>query len=480
MENNQHKDFDNFFENKLNDRQFEFQDDFWDEMETLLPKNDTDVATAGNSRRRFVWGILWLCLIGFTGWLVYPKEKTDNSITNVHLDFNDNDNFNEEISNATLNINSSTILNVNSNSESSRKDIENGTLVKDGKENLSSGKNFKSPTNVKPNGNPNLSKNIRVEFEQGDLTTKGKVGEEELNSSRGFGINNNLNGGNDQYASPSLPKIFGNNKSKNGFENNINKIGKEDAPKLKLLMTKPMALDEKILKRNIRQTEPSCDGCPLRPSFHSLKIGLSTGLSVSQGFKNAADFTAKPSFDPTIGLRLSYLHSPISDWSINTEILYWSRSSLNAQIGYDLIAYGFGVTTVSKTINIEELHYITVPVYTVYKKDKHQFMGGFSANYLLNAHSTTQGIATAMNYNAIELRDEPSTQQWGYTKAFNRLDIGLSLGYDYQVAKGWKIGTRINYGLMDVAKDDVFGRKSFDNNLNIKVLLTCDLKELSF
>ena len=99
MENNQHKDFDNFFENKLNDRQFEFQDDFWDEMETLLPKNDTDVATAGNSRRRFVWGILWLCLIGFTGWLVYPKEKTDNSITNVHLDFNDNDNFNEEISN---------------------------------------------------------------------------------------------------------------------------------------------------------------------------------------------------------------------------------------------------------------------------------------------------------------------------------------------------------------------------------------------
>jgi hypothetical protein len=211
-----------------------------------------------------------------------------------------------------------------------------------------------------------------------------------------------------------------------------------------------------------------------------LKVGLSTGLSVSQGFKNAADFTAKPSFDPTIGLRLSYLHSPISDWSINTEILYWSRSSLNAQIGYDLITYGFGVTTVSKTINIEELHYITVPVYAVYKKDKHQFMGGFSANYLLNAHSTTQGIATAMNYNAIELRDEPSTQQWGYTKAFNRLDIGLSLGYDYQVAKGWKIGTRINYGLMDVAKDDVFGRKSFDNNLNIKVLLTCDLKELSF
>jgi hypothetical protein len=80
----------------------------------------------------------------------------------------------------------------------------------------------------------------------------------------------------------------------------------------------------------------------------------------------------------------------------------------------------------------------------------------------------------------MELATEATTQQWGYTRAFNRIDVGLSLGYDYQVTKGWKVGTRINYGLTDVAKNDIFSRQSFDNNLNIRLLLTCDLKELAF
>ena len=78
MDNNQHKDLDKFFQGKLNDRQFEYQDDFWAEMETLIPEENTDTIVAGNARRRYIIGTLLMLLIGFNGWLSYPYSA--NSI----------------------------------------------------------------------------------------------------------------------------------------------------------------------------------------------------------------------------------------------------------------------------------------------------------------------------------------------------------------------------------------------------------------
>lgn len=506
MKDNQHKDFDKFFQDKLNDRPFEFKDDFWEEMETLLPKNGTDSGAAGSSRKRLVLGILLLCLIGFTGWLVYPKTDylTSNAKSNSNLNLNLQDfSGNIETFNSTENAikkgktGKEEFL---SNNENSNENSNAASITENDLKNGGKSLDFNINKNKSPSSNSN-EQNVDNEFIIKKKGSKSNIGKGENNienivangnSPRILGTNGNSNGNadfniqKDQLTAPILPIIFEEkenstvNNIKNNAGNSLNEIGKKDAAIIQLLSTKPIALETENPKKAIQGYGLSCNSCPLKPTFHSLKIGLSTGLTVSQGFKNAVEFRAKSSFDPTVGLQLTYRHSPISDWSINTEVLYWSRSSLNAQIGYDSIAYGFGMTTISRTINIEELHYIAVPIHAVYTKKNHQFMGGLTVNYLLNAKSTTQGTVETLNYDAMELATEATTQQWGYTRAFNRIDVGLSLGYDYQVTKGWKVGTRINYGLTDVAKNDIFSRQSFDNNLNIRLLLTCDLKELAF
>jgi hypothetical protein len=110
MKDNQHKDFDKFFQNKLNDRPFEFKDDFWEEMETLLPKNDTDSGATGTIRNRLFIGILLLCLIGLTGWLIYPNLSKNESLSES-LNSNSNENSNE---NSNKNRNASEVIGTNS------------------------------------------------------------------------------------------------------------------------------------------------------------------------------------------------------------------------------------------------------------------------------------------------------------------------------------------------------------------------------
>lgn len=551
MDKNQHKDFDNFFQDKLNDRQFEYQDDFWAEMETLLPENNTDVVTAGNTRRRrFIFGFLLLCLIGFMSWLIYPQNGSvlthkNKQSKNLSTKSNTVEKLNNQSTSLESNLKSSSTLNPNMTVETTTKQTGTKTnklhqnnfsntskagIIKtnkvgerlDGKQRKGSGindQNIDKPIKDMP-VMPRLKRKVVA---PNTIKTTTKLGENDILANNSntdnatiqtvnideevLKIETGNNGNNDAIANDKKPDDIKITTNTNTTENNQSNTREENesntgsslvdifnkesgrTPKidvgkelnLPFVLTKKFDEVSEIEVSEMEIVEPTCDGCPYIPGLHSLKIGLVAGLSGSNGWKNTMDFRARPSFDPTAGLRLSYLHSPISEWSANAELLYWSRSSLNAQFSYDSTSYGFGATTVSRTTNIEELHYISLPLYAVYaKQQQHQFLGGVTLGYLLNTHSTTTGNEQATTSSSTDLITIPFSQQWGYTAPFRRFDIGLMVGYDYEIMSGWKVGTRVNYNFMDVTKKEIFGNDTYDNNLNIKVVLTCDLLKLKF
>ena len=493
MDNNQHKDLDQFFQNKLNDRQFGYQDDFWVEMESLLPEEDTDTAIAGNARRRFIGGILLIWLIGFAGWLIYPFAQKSNKI---EIPFSSKIKSTEVVNQqvASDGLNTEPTIIINQKSENNQNNINTAKFqLTDNQinvEKLVTTKKIKYDSVTKgmtkaveqvtkvPNPSLDNKKDIGVSLPINEYSTK-EIRLEGDNGQLSAGINNEKI----VDESPKNKTIRSTDSLNPNIENGVfATIDNSNNQPLDYSYLKTFSLEDIIEKETneVSKIEPTCDGCPYLPSLKSIDVGLVTGLSASQGWKNTLNNRANPSLDPVIGLRFEYASNPIAEWTWNAAILYWSRSSLNAQYGYDSTSYGFGATTVSRSINIEELHSISLPICAVYNKDQHQFMGGLNLNYLINAQSTTVGTGSFYNTNNIELFDVATTEQWGYTSAFNRFDVGLTVGYDYEVKKGWRLGTRINYGLTDVAKNNIFNNNTFDNNLNIRLLLTCDLLEFKF
>ena len=465
MENNQHKDFDQFFQNKLNNRQFDYQDDFWTEMESQLPQSTTaTTASKGESRKRFL--LLLLLLIGFStliGWFNYPSNNTfitkgkaaSETETKTKLVLEKTVNSNVDLTTQSIvNQEENSIIN-NENPKSSDITNNNNTIPS-------------SIINTTNTNDFNIDDQPRLKLNENDgvINTKGS---ENITSENQPIAGNNENESERESESENIAI-----NSKKLLNNTI-----DNESRFNSLLIKRFSLEnnsEQNEKEKSNLIKPNCDGCPILPPSHQFKIGLIAGLNTSLGYKNIGDSRANPSFDPTIGLRITYRHSMTSPWRTNVEAIYSSRSALNAQIGYDSISYGFGSTIISRNIDIEELHYISVPIYATYQyKKKHSFMGGLSFGYLMNAQSQTSGNITETTANDANLYTAPTTQEWGYTTAFNRFDFGATLGYDYEVQKGWKVGARFNYGLRDITKNNIFNNNIFDNNTSLRLIMTCDL-----
>jgi len=482
MENNQHKDFNKFFQKKLNNRQFDYQDDFWTEMESQLPQSITATkAPKGESRKRFLFMLLFLVgFLSLIGWFTYPSNNTfvtkgniisesESKIeisntdlgsefnTNTKIDSKDNKN-SKEHSNTIINtINGNSIV---ENNVVNNRSTNSGNIISNQKENT-----------------PNTIDNNEIKtnaFDSNELdfiyNTKG---------SSDFGIKEIKNKVSGEQPIATIQKQSKPNDNGNSIKpstiQSTNLLNNNDESSITSLLTKQFNLTEQQIDKS-HLIQPLCDGCPVLPPAHEFRIGLIAGLNTSLGFQNVSNTKSNPSFDPSVGLRITYRHSMTSSWRTSVEAIYFSRSALNTQINYDSISYGFGSTIVCRSINIEELHYISLPIYATYQyKKKHTFMGGLSFSYLLNAQSQTTGNIVQMTADDANIYAEPQTQEWGYTTAFNRFDFGTTLGYDYEVQEGWKVGARLNYGLRDVTKNNIFNNNVFDNNISFRLIMTCDL-----
>lgn len=472
MENKQHKDFDEFFQNKLNNRKFDYQEDFWTEMEAQLPQESSAIAPKGEARKRLLLLLLMIGFLTIIGWFIYPFVANTESISEEKVELG---------SELTLESAQITERNINRNQKTIINQAENTIINNENKNDVESMiiNNYKSEI-------PNLisNKDRKTDYFTNNINAKSvfksdkrtevfneKEVNETLDAIKTKEEKSRLEG------QPMAGNI-GNESEKGAVGNHYNEI-KNKSPENELLLNTVLTKTILLKKDSINQAnliKGNCDGCPVLPPAHQFKIALIAGLNTSFGFKNIGSTRANPSLDPLLGFQVTYRHSMTSQWRTNVEAIYFSRSALNAQIGYDSISYGFGSTVVSRNINIEELHYISMPIYATYQYNKkHAFMGGLSFGYLMNAQSQTSGSIMESMANNENVYTEAVTEEWGYTTAFNRFDIGATLGYDYDVQGVWKIGVRFNYGLMDVTRNNIFNNTTFDNNVSLRLVMTYDL-----
>lgn len=257
-------------------------------------------------------------------------------------------------------------------------------------------------------------------------------------------------------------------------------IDEVNQEKFVFLSKKIISALEVNLEDSLSVVKTNCDGCPHKPSYQQLDFGLIGGLSIAQGWINTGSSRAGLSLDPTIGFRLDYMPNSNINWGISSAILYSTRSSLNGVYSYENTDYVYGAISETSTINFEEIHNLTLPISAVYRTPKHNFMGGLSFNYLVNSRVVVNRNQTAQTLFTPEQTVIPTIRKWDYQDAFNRYTIGLTFGYEYEVNNKWRVGTQFNYGLMDVAKNEIFKSNTFDNDVNVRILLTYNLNGLVF
>ena len=468
MDKNRAKDLDRFFQDKMNNRTFDYQDEYWTEMQALLSEKEVK-RPFWKRNAWFLSAFLFVGLSAVSGWLMFPylsnnqtNEAQINSFEKETIETKDKSNQTKtsiEKPQASLfddtaipsPYNQSTVVEI---TEPDNVFVAENSIPQPAEinKNTSLTNTFDESQMGNINQNNNTTTNITIS--NSDLTV---VLAEESKAN----------------------KSTKENKSNNNKELTAERSAASQSLESNYLQKLAFSKVE-THNTGIKLIAPNCDGCPHIPKFRQFKLGFTAGVVAAQVWKEAASSYLDFTFDPTIGVSLDYSNSPIASWNIRTGFQYWSRSLFNTMQEYETTTYSFGSTTSLHQINIQELHYASVPVYAVYKTEKHQLIGGVNLNYLVNTQSQTAVNSTIYRANHVEMVDIPSEKQWGVIAPFNRFDFGLTLGYDYQLNDTWRVGGRINYGFVDVTKDDYFNANVFDNNLHINLSVTHDIFNYKF
>lgn len=465
MDKNRSKDLDKFFRDKMNNRTFDYQDEYWIEMHSLLSEKEVK-RPFWKRNAWFLSAFLFVGLSAVSGWLMFPYLSNNEAQINS---------FKKE-----------TI---------ETKDKSNQTKISTEKPQASTSDDVTLPSSE------NQSTIIDITEQNNTFTAEVSIPQpSEINKNTSFtntfdesqiGIinQNNTITTNNATSNPDLFVVLAEVSKANNLtkENQINNDKELTAEALTGNQLQESNYLQKLAfskvethNTDINLIAPNCDGCPHIPKFRQFKLGFTAGVVAAQVWKEAARSNLDFTFDPTIGVSLDYSNSPIASWNIRTGVQYWSRSLINTTQEYETTTYSFGSTTSLHQINIQELHYASVPVLAAYKFDKHQLTGGVNLNYLVNTQSQTAVNSTIYTASHVELLNTPSEKKWGVIAPFNRFDFGLTLGYAYQLSDAWRVEGRINYGFVDITKNDYFNANVSDNNLHINLSVTHDIFNYKF
>ena len=179
------------------------------------------------------------------------------------------------------------------------------------------------------------------------------------------------------------------------------------------------------------------------------------GANYGKSFSNIND--KSDYFSPVFGIGFEkYLKK--DKYALMIELLY--LKSLNHSFEKTSISksYFLDEETTIRILNTYELEYLRIPLLFKYKLNKHQFLTGIYASYLLNSKSilTESIISQSINLNS-------STVVSAYRDGFNDFSYGFILGYHYSLTKMFDIGFRFNFSPADLSKDAYYLHSEKDN-----------------
>lgn len=171
---------------------------------------------------------------------------------------------------------------------------------------------------------------------------------------------------------------------------------------------------------------------------------------------------------------LQYGYKLKGNWGVLSGLAFSSKSGNGLAQSFNSTDYGFGKTTTNTIAYTQALQYIEIPLMAQLEiKDRHQVFAGLNASYLINSkHKVVENKSETLagatqNTNTV----------WGMNEKFNRFDLGLRMGYDYNLNSNFKLGVNAQVGVIDVVNHNAWNTTNSMNNTEVQISLKYRLKQ---
>ena len=493
------ENLDNFFQQKANQRSFEFKDDYWKEMELLLEDEDdkkTPVPFWWQNGRLLLGSLMAIMAVGAL-YIMLKQSPEQSSFNNLETTTQNQNNSNSSTNNANSNHNNSNIINQNTSSINSNNTDNTITDNSTNTLNNSSNTNTNHQTvSQNTNRTNNRASSNRNNQNRSTVRSNQRNSNNRNNHPNGFSIkgnnpndlgttnltaNNKTDNKSNQASSNKSPEptdlfSIGEGRGNSWISHRPDGTLYSDYEKTLSEETKFDFLDLigfseidgilNVLKTKLRKPEQENKTNP--PPPHSF-IALGVHAGGSRYFYNTENQNEQP-YSPIAGI---YATFPLSkNLSLSTGLNYWTRGNINASLVSDSILYNFGFERISTTDFISRATYLEIPLSLKYRiRNKHIAEIGGNFSYLLRG----QGSKTVTTYNDFGSSTQSYDVTNGYHNWLNNYDIAFRLGYHYQWNERGTLGLQWQYGFNDITPNNTFNHSIFDRNHQFRIKLGYDL-----
>jgi hypothetical protein len=164
-------------------------------------------------------------------------------------------------------------------------------------------------------------------------------------------------------------------------------------------------------------------------------------------------------------------------WELGLSAIYSSRGALDFDKTYTNTNYGFGIESDKTTVSPKTLHYLNIPFAIRFNATprSHFYIGGAYYQLLATTSEVTHTIEDSFTSSVVS-----SEKQTGEHKGFRKNDVAAFIGYELTLFERMNLGLQVSYGFYDITNDsyqkhDDIILKGFDRNISLHLQLKYDL-----
>lgn len=436
------RQLENLIRRKLENRNFEFREAYWKEMETLIDLNEQGSAVPLKLNLLY-WTLSLLVLPGLLSAFMLITTPSEKQVQATSTPVSSH----QETALASARpLQQAVSDDKNSLSNASGKKIERNSVLSKTTDRYISG--LEEKASISP------SKRKRS-MASGNLTVN------ESNETRAY-----LSGG------IAKKTEIAEEKKRNSFRGNSSMRRDADAAFNEAISFNytfaPLLsgeLESGSLPEDCRLLPGICEETAKKSKVHG-HFSIIAGVRGYEGLRNSGTQKASPSISPVAGLKYSLGFN--SRFSLHSAIQYGMRNGLNSFREYQKESYSFGFTKELIRISYKELHYLELPLYAKYRLIKlHHLTAGLSLTYIPGVRTETY----ITRENALGDRQSGTNKDWQKTPALSEADLALIAGYEHFLGRKLNLACRFHYGLSDLSSNAYFNNKTYDRNMHASILL---------
>ena len=157
---------------------------------------------------------------------------------------------------------------------------------------------------------------------------------------------------------------------------------------------------------------------------------------------------------------------------LGLSVVYSSRGALNYDKTIINTEFGFGIESDKTTISPQTLHYITIPLYVRFNLSQRSHINIGAGYYQLLAVTSKITHTTENSFGVLESSSEKQT---GDHPGFRKNDVSAFIGYEFTLFDRMNTGLQFSYGFYDITNNSYNNVKGNDRNISLQLQLKYDL-----